>query len=138
MLTASSSQGQLSVSIIRLDQPFAPGFRWQWGHYLPSPPWAISASLDWRVFGTGFLTSEHFHLEGPRTTMRPLRPGIQLFIPHWVACLFALAPLGTQLWLRRQARLLEERRRCGCVHCGYDLRATPRRCPECGTLAHES
>ena len=37
---------------------------------------------------------------------------------------------------QRVAREEANRRRRGmiCVRCGYDLRATPNRCPECGTM----
>jgi hypothetical protein len=52
-------------------------------------------------------------------------------LPHYlVAGAFATMPL---LWIRRRfahRRILH----CGlCPTCGYDLRATPDRCPECGT-----
>jgi hypothetical protein len=49
-------------------------------------------------------------------------------IPYWApTCLLALPPA---------ARLVRRSRRHpagGCRRCGYDLRATPERCPECGT-----
>ena len=51
-------------------------------------------------------------------------------LPYWLLVLIcASPPLARWLIARRRAR-------SGtflCVRCGYDLRATPDRCPECGT-----
>jgi len=53
--------------------------------------------------------------------------------PLWVLSFLPLIPLS----LRSASMLRRSRRRSGnlCVACGYDLRATPLRCPECGAVA---
>jgi hypothetical protein len=50
-----------------------------------------------------------------------------------VALLLALGPLA---WLVSAGRHRRRRRAGWCVACGYDLRASPERCPECGTASH--
>ena len=43
--------------------------------------------------------------------------------------------VGIAIILYDRRRLLRDRKDAGeCLNCGYDLRATPDRCPECGTI----
>lgn len=57
-------------------------------------------------------------------------------VPHWmVVAVAAVMPAWRGLVSHRRRRL-ERRRHLGlCVGCGYDVRASPDRCPECGRLA---
>lgn len=61
--------------------------------------------------------------------------GRLLVVPYWFLVLL-LAPAPTW-WLWRRARERRRRSASACARCGYDLRATPDRCPECGTAAGE-
>jgi hypothetical protein len=56
--------------------------------------------------------------------------GPRLWVPYWV--LFAVTAFLPGYRLFSYARRSRRSRRNLCPGCGYDLRATPERCPECG------
>lgn len=60
---------------------------------------------------------------------------VDLSVPLWfVALLASILPIVWELRYRRGRRRRRRAIHGLCVACGYDLRATPQRCPECGTL----
>ena len=58
----------------------------------------------------------------------------EVMVPFWL-CFVMSAPWPI-FWVRARVRRIRKERlgRNLCVACGYDLRATPDRCPECGVV----
>jgi len=80
----------------------------------------------WRFAGLGYV----HHIYNPPT---PYAEFWAWAIPHWLL-LLASAPIP--LWRVIRWRASRRQRLEGlCSTCGYDLRATPGRCPECGGVA---
>jgi hypothetical protein len=59
-----------------------------------------------------------------------------VIFPFWLAVLLMAMPTAWALLAESRARRRRWRARHGCCNnCGYDLRASPERCPECGTFS---
>jgi hypothetical protein len=92
------------------------------GLYVTHLPAAQDANNDlvWEKLGFQYL----------RYRRPPTIEGSGMRIPIWfLTLIFTVPPL---LWLIRYLRRAKPSSRL-CATCGYDLRATPNRCPECGT-----
>ena len=73
-------------------------------------------STDWKLVG-----------KGPTLRYRAWT------MPHWVYVVPSL--LMPAIWWIGQRRRAQRVKSGQCARCGYDLRATPERCPECGAAA---
>jgi len=83
------------------------------------------------VFRHPELWIRHQRPRKPATSRDHVTGYRRVGVPSWFAAmLFAVPP--ALFW--RQARREQSRRKTNCcVSCGYDLRASKERCPECGT-----
>jgi hypothetical protein len=111
-----------------------------WWHEHWEPPYAyktatfdvVSANQsEWALAGFMITMQRRFPTTGKSILPSQIGPRVGIVIPLW----FLTLVLGTWTFIagRRYARALRREREGLCRVCGYDLRATRDRCPECGT-----
>ncbi len=98
---------------------------------------ASTCAIGSKEFGPGpyrhgeFLSTFAFHAKPIKVSDGTTTPGFFIAFPYWPVTVLSLA--GALLCIWSQVRCRRRARRGLCPRCGYDLRASPERCPECGT-----
>jgi len=105
----------------RFDSPELPDFLWK-----PLKGW--QSSFAGFGIGKGGIDQPY-----DLSTALPRHPALRLSAPWWSLSIpFWLIALGITI---SRIRARRRTRKGHCAHCGYDLRASPTRCPECGASA---
>jgi hypothetical protein len=101
---------------------------WVWYHGPPfDPPWRVFVGCE----NYGPPTAGFFF----QRTASVGAKGFLILLPlPFLVALFAPLPLVDLIRIRRHRRRVRRLAAGLCVRCGYDLRATPQKCPECGAV----
>jgi len=83
------------------------------------------------AFGAALPTDRRVQPMAQLQVRYPTECSMAIYIPNW-ALVLLLGALPA-LFLARSARARLRQRRGFCTNCGYDLRASTGRCPECGS-----
>lgn len=112
--------GKALVKTISLESDFVDAPAQAWG----------ATIVDRKMLGFRYVHTDAWFPKAQLMMGYPKARSRAVFVPHWaIVALTAILPAVVV------ARLVRNRHRCRdnlCPKCGYDLRATPGRCPECG------
>jgi len=97
----------------------------------------LSLDKSWEAPGLVYDVIPFSFYSKVRDGKQLANPGIRSLQISWWTVFTASCILPVLWGSRRIARFIRERRRrlsssFACSNCGYDMRATPHRCPECG------
>ncbi len=130
-----------NIVCLRLYEDHGSTQGWSGGTY-PAPTYTQGLWIELTMFGGHGLPQLGIAYRQDRTSTPPYdspevawtygnRRYHNVYLPHWLIVLATVVlPVAWAMHFRRT----RHRNREGlCFVCGYDLRATPDRCPECGT-----
>ena len=125
-----SADGRLHLQQTWASGPFWQGFRTEYVSGQLGSAVYSNLPFQWRIAGFGYG-----QLTVPSGTNLTLTAHVYLMPHAFAAMVFAIVPA---LWLGARLRHRTRRARLAadlCARCGYDLRASSERCPQCGTVA---
>jgi hypothetical protein len=129
-----TAKGSLEISLFQSQNSYKPSETAgpKYSSDMPNPPFNGLLFLD---FDYPLATFDWQHAGFAWHQVRETRFGrlhAVGFVPFWsVALLTALLPA---IWIAHRFRFHNRQNSGLCANCGYDLRATPERCPECGSI----
>lgn len=139
----SSEGGRLLIAFGMIQRPEPMGYHISDFRSVELDPQWMNWESEWFPFWS-WLANEYDPVDGfsyptrgilgIRFSPNPTQSGWNIAVPYWLPMLLAGVPLPWTYIRYRQRRLALATTQC--ARCGYDLRASPARCPECGYAIH--